>query len=155
MQMKYLLLYPSEVTLFFLFVQKGQSTISWVLLCAFHFHDNGLNPLGRWKMTFARICIRRLAFVSGNSNVNIGLFWLIQTVRKNSIDAASSSSAIPRIKLWDVINVILIFTSQVIALVLPHPPKRHLVENRVQRIQRTCCRHFPDFLKTTKAWPPN
>ena len=24
-----------------------------------------LNPLGRWKMTFARICIRRLAFVSG------------------------------------------------------------------------------------------
>ena len=67
-----------------------------------------LNPLGRWKMTFARICIRRLAFVSGNSNVNIGLFWLIKTVRKNSIDAASSSSAIPRIKLWDVINVILI-----------------------------------------------
>ena len=82
MQMKYLLLYPSEVTLFFLFVQKGQSTISWVLLCAFHFHDNGLNPLGRWKMTFARICIRRLAFVSGNSNVSIGLFWLIKTVRK-------------------------------------------------------------------------
>ena len=44
--MKYLLLYPSEVTLFFLFVQKSQSTISWVLLCDFHFHYNGLIPLG-------------------------------------------------------------------------------------------------------------
>ena len=117
MQMKYLLLYSSEMTLFFLFVQKGQSTISRVLLCAFHFHDNGLNPLGRWKMTFARICIRRLAFVSGNLNVNIGLFWLIKTVRKNSIDAASSSSAIPRIKRrYKRYSYI---TSQVIALVLP------------------------------------
>ena len=52
MQMKYLLLYPSEVTLFFLFVQKSQSTISWVLLCDFHFHYNGLIPLGveKWHL---------------------------------------------------------------------------------------------------------
>jgi len=51
MQMKYLLLYPSEMTLFFLFVQKGQSTISWVLLGAFHFHDNGLTPWAlKWHL---------------------------------------------------------------------------------------------------------
>ena len=38
---------------FVLFVcSKGQSTILWVLLCDFHFHDNGLIPLGveKWNL---------------------------------------------------------------------------------------------------------
>ena len=81
--MKYLLLYPSEVTLFFLFVQKGQSTISWVLLCAFHFHDNGLILLGVEKLYLHKFASAAgLAFVSGNSKCKYWAFLIDKNCQK-------------------------------------------------------------------------